>query len=116
MKIYEVYEDRAGKFHFFLLESPLTTPKCVAAFCGLEMTPDHEIDLMAALGACWKNSDAWKNWDGAECPSSAAALYKSVSREAALVAWLDESEMVIHLDTDAMSRQAFKAFGICSTA
>ena len=113
MRIYEVYEDRGGKFHFFVLEDALTTPKCVAAFCGLEITPENNLDLLAALSACWKDGDAWQSWNGAEHPPSAPELYKSVSRESALVAWLSEEEMIIHLDTDAMSRKAFRAFGIC---
>ncbi len=112
MKLYEVYEDREGRFHFFVLDDVLTTPNCIAAFCGLEMTPDHEIDLLAALGACWKDLDAWRSWKGGEHPPSAQELYDSITADAVLVAWLGEDEMLIHLDTDAMSKKAFKAFGI----
>ena len=113
MRLYEVYEDRESKLHFFVLENALTTPMCVAAFCGLEITPEYNLDLLAALSACWKDGDAWLSWSGAEHPPSAPELYKSVSRESMLVAWLSEEEMIIHLDTDAMSRKAFQAFGIC---
>ena len=115
MKIYEVYEDRGGLLHFFVCEDAETTPRCIAAFCGLEFTPEHEIDLLAALSACWKDGDAWRSWDGMEGSLTAQELYDSISREAALVAWLGEDKL-IHLDAEAMSRKAFKAFGIVTPA
>lgn len=116
MKIYEIYEDRGGKLHFFVSEDAETSPRCVAAFCGLKIEPDEEIDLLAALAACWKDGNAWRSWGGMESPPSAQELYDSVSRDSALVAWLSEEEMIIHLDTDAMSRTAFRAFGIVAPA
>ena len=93
MKMYEIYEDQRGFFHFFVLQNNGAATNCVAALCGIE---NKSKPLPSALSSCWCEAEFSKSHSTEQYSINAQDLYKFISQNETLVAWLDESEMVIH--------------------